>query len=371
MDHIETGNNTLGQLVLIIEINMSKNNQHYVPQFYFRFFSADKKSICVLNKKNGNTYPSSPIRNQASRNKFYGNDDIENAFCEMEGHFSRILRKMGNCNSFKDVLADEYLLLLQSIVFQRTRTLASRNNMQPLNNELMRVELEVRINNDQNISEEEKRNLISALSKFEIDPLRPHLEQIANSLNNSHLISDLHPVFLENRTNRPFIFSDSPVVFHNAYYEKVTRNGVLGFSTPGLQVFYPLTCRRCLLLIDAKRYKVKRVVNNNTIYIKDINDISLINRLQILSATSSVYFSDYKHKDYVHYLWSLDEDKDYDNSAIIVEAPGFDQDGNSIGDIMHSYAPLLPIKLRLSFLHHLILGDEQYHFEERDFDFYD
>lgn len=348
---------------------MNKNNQHYVPQFYFRFFSVDKKSICVLNKKNGNAYTTAPIKNQASRNRFYGNDDIEDAFSEMEGHFSRILSKVGNCNSFVDVSADEYLLLLQAITFQRARTLAARNNMQPLNNELMRVELEVRINNEPNISGEEKRDLISTLGKIELDPLRPHLEQIVNSLNHSHLISDLYPVFLENRTNRPFIFSDSPVVFHNAYYEKVKKSGVLGFSTPGLQVFYPLTSTRCLLLIDARRYKVKRVVNYNTVNIKDTNDVSLINRLQILSATSSIYFSDYRYKDYVHYLWSLDGDKDYDNSAVIVEAPGFDQDGNRIGDIMHSYAPLLPIKMRLSFLDHLILGDEQYQFEERNFDF--
>ena len=124
-----------------------------------------------------------------------------------------------------------------------------------------------------------------------------------------------------------------------------------------------------LLLIDAKRYKVKRVINHSTVYVRDLSDVSLINRTQILSATSSVYFSDYRYKDYVHSIWSSDKDKGYDNNAVVVEAPCLDPDGNYIGDIIHSYAPLLPIKLRLSFLEHLILGDEQYQFEERNIDF--
>ncbi|MES9854743.1 MAG: DUF4238 domain-containing protein [Candidatus Thiodiazotropha sp. L084R] len=32
---------------------LKKSNQHYVPQFYFRYFSGDGKSICVLNRTSG------------------------------------------------------------------------------------------------------------------------------------------------------------------------------------------------------------------------------------------------------------------------------------------------------------------------------
>jgi len=51
-------------------------NQHYVPQFYLRYFSVDKKNVGAYILKSGKNIPSAPIKGQASRDYFYS-DNME------------------------------------------------------------------------------------------------------------------------------------------------------------------------------------------------------------------------------------------------------------------------------------------------------
>jgi hypothetical protein len=54
-------------------------NHHYVPQFYFRRFSGDQKSICLLTRSTGKTVPRAPIKGQASKIGYYGDEEVESA----------------------------------------------------------------------------------------------------------------------------------------------------------------------------------------------------------------------------------------------------------------------------------------------------
>lgn len=45
-------------------------NQHFVPQFYFRLFSIDKKRIEIFNKTKG-VHKTGSIKGQCSSNYFY------------------------------------------------------------------------------------------------------------------------------------------------------------------------------------------------------------------------------------------------------------------------------------------------------------
>ncbi|RJG13026.1 DUF4238 domain-containing protein [Pseudomonas cavernicola] len=342
-----------------------KSNQHYVPQFYFRLFSNDGKSICVFNRKNGKSCPSASIKGQASKHKFYGSEEIEDAFSNLEGIFSGPLRLLKSCSDLRELSEADYLLTLQAIMFQRARTLAARNSSHPMNDRLTKLWLEAEINKNEDLSDEQKHEFISSLDLFEIDPLRFHLEQIKISIEQADLLSDLIPVLLDNRTNRPFIFSDSPAVFHNSYYGNVKLRGVLGFTTPGLQIFFPLCEKRTLLLVDPQRYSVKRIRDGNMVHVRDLQDVAAINKLQIHSATTAIYFSDYKYADYVTSIWAQENKKLSENLVNVIEAPSFDYDGTPRGDIVHSFAPTLPINLKLSFLEHEVLGDNDYDFSER------
>lgn len=342
-----------------------KSNQHYVPQFYFRLFSNDGKSICVFNRKNGTHCPAASIKGQASKHKFYGSKEIEDVFSTLEGVFSGPLRLLKNCADLSELSENNHLLMLQAIAFQRARTLAARNSSQPMNDKLIKLFLEVEINKSEDLSDDQKRDYISYLELLEADPLRFHLEQIKISIDQANLLGDLIPILLENKTNRPFIFSDSPVVFHNAYYGRVKLRGVLGFTTPGLQVLLPLSESRALLLIDPQCYSVKKIRTGNVIHVRELRDIAAINKLQIHSATTAIYFTNYNHAEYVKGIWEQESKKLSENLVSVIEAPSFEQNGDPRGEIVHSFAPMLPVNLNLSFLQHEILGDDNYDFSER------
>lgn len=351
--------------LLMVRHMSKKSNQHYVPQFYFRLFSRDGRSICVFNRKNGTFCSAASIKGQASKHKFYGSIEIENTFSILEGIFSSTLRSLKNCLDLRDFSESDHLLTLQAIMFQRARTLAARNSSQPMNDRLTKLWLEAEINKKEDLSDAQNLEYISSLELFEIDPLKFHLEQIKTSLEQAHLLGDLVPILLDNRTNRPFIFSDAPAVFHNSYYGNVKLQGVLGFTTPGLQIFLPLSEKRALLLIDPHHYSAKKIRAGNVIHVRESRDVVAINKLQIHSATAAIYFPDQKHSDYVQGLWCQENKKLSDNLISVIEAPSFDHNGTPQGEIVHSFAPMLPINLKLSFLKHKILGDSDYRFAER------
>lgn len=345
---------------------MSKKfNQHYVPQFYFRLFSKDGRSICVFNRKSGTSCTAASIKGQASKHKFYGSTEVEDAFSSLEGVFSSTLRALNNCQDLREISEADQLLTLQAIMFQRARTLAARNSSQPMNDRLTKLWLEAEINKKEDLSDNQKLEYISSLEQFEVDPLRFHLEQIKTSIEQAHLLGDLAPILLDNRTNRPFIFSDSPAVFHNSHYGNVRFQGVLGFTTPGLQIFLPLSEKRTLLLIDPQCYAFKKIRAGNVIHVRELQDVAAINKLQVHSATSAIYFSDNQHTEYVRAIWQQENRKLSENLVAVVEAPSFDHNGNPHGEIIHTFAPMLPVNLKLSFLEHKVLSDEHYKFSER------
>ena len=51
-------------------------NHHYVPQFYFRRFSQDGHSICLLTRATGKTVALAPIKGQASKVGYYGAEEV-------------------------------------------------------------------------------------------------------------------------------------------------------------------------------------------------------------------------------------------------------------------------------------------------------
>ena len=77
----------------------NKKNQHYVPQFYFKFFSKNKKSINILLKNNGQIIPNASIKAQCSKNNFYGSQELEDMFSSLEGEYSQVLRDLTELNN--------------------------------------------------------------------------------------------------------------------------------------------------------------------------------------------------------------------------------------------------------------------------------
>ena len=74
---------------------MAENkNQHFIPQRYFRFFSEDKRNINLIQKSTGKIIRNIAIKNQCSKNYFYGTSQEDKALTKYEGEYVGLLKKL-------------------------------------------------------------------------------------------------------------------------------------------------------------------------------------------------------------------------------------------------------------------------------------
>ena len=343
----------------------SRKNHHFVPQFYFHFFSGDENCINVLHRKSGKIHTKAPIKGQACKKLFYGSDTIENALGIMEGAASAALKQLIELQN--PILADheQIELVLAWIALQRARTQAARQSSQPAQDKMLRLWLEVQINNDETLDDEKARDLRDSLHAITSDPVQNQAIQMKVAMETSGAMGDLSPIMLVNKTNRPFIFGDAPVVFYNAYYRNVVDRGVLGMDTPGLLIFFPLGPKVSLALVDSDRYTVKRL-RDHQVCLHDLRDVAALNKLQIHGASTCAYFHDDAMARYVSHLWEDEGRSLSEHAGKVVEAPGCDANsGEPLGDILHTFQPQLPFHLRLSFLNWQQADEHQYRFSRR------
>lgn len=324
-------------------------NQHYVPQFYFRRFSNDD-SIRVMVRKTGYIPPTAAsISGQASKSFFYGSAEVEKTITSFEIRAISAIGQLGRLESPTRLPPQEVGVMFQWLVFQRNRTMAARQSMRAMTEWLAEAAKQIAINNSESIPDDQKSEWISAL-KVKIDPAKAQLIAMSAAVDGAAMLGDLTPFLLHNRTNRPFLFGDSPVVFYNLARHHITYRGALGFQSPGLLVFYPLSERKMLMLVDDYLYKLKAAAENR-IFLKDLKDVASLNKLQLHAAASAIYFADEKYAAYVRSLWDQEHSTLNPHEGVTREAPGFSSEtGKSIGDIFHAYERQIPHRLLLSFL---------------------
>lgn len=336
-----------------------KANQHYVPKFYFRLFSQNGKSIHVLNRKNGDTIEGASIKGQASKKYFYGDADVEDVLSDIDSEISCVIHKIFKDLCFDALPVDYYNIFLQNIMLQKTRTVTWKNKSKNINEKLTKMFLEVELNNNEEIAEEERNKLLKAVDCVGVIPQRYQGMEMSVAVESAHYLLDLTPIILHNKTNRPFVFGDAPIIFSNPLLKNITHRGVLGAITPGLLVFYPLSNKHCIMLVDENEYDIKRV-NDSLIPLKSLKDVSIINRLQIHNATSAVYFSEYKYSNYIKDLWAIEKHKLVRHNGKVVCTPSVDDNNNYAGEIMYAFEEQIPLVPKLSFLKYIEVTDFNY-----------
>jgi len=342
-----------------------QSNHHYVPQFYFRYFSTDGKSICLVNRLTRLAVRQASIRGQASKTNFYGEKEVEKALAVVEGDSGASLRKLIEARDPATLAPEDVDRVLGWVALQRSRTVAARDTGQPMHDKMLRMYLEAAIGSDGDLDEGQRQQLLTSLGSVRTNPAQAQLVEMKAALESAERLADLKPVMLINRTARPFIFGDAPVVFYNGYYRNVRHRGVLGFDTPGLMVFFPLSPTLALMLADSYCYDVKRV-RDNQLQVRELRDVAALNKLQIHSASSCVYFHDFQFAGYVSELCRQERATLAPHVGTVIEAPGIEiGTGNQMGDIVHGFQPQLPYFLALSFLKHPVIGDDRYRFARR------
>lgn len=325
-----------------------KENQHFVPQYYFRFFSENKKSISLLNRATGKTVATAPIRGQASKSYFYGDAKVEGVITEVESSFIAGLRKISSEKDFGCLSENEVLSVLQAVMFQRSRTLAKRKDGKKQQDQIVKLFAEIAINKLENISEEERQEYYKLLDFMSADPVPFQGLDMAISIEQANHLLDLKRIVIKNRTKYPFIFSDAPVVMINPFQQRVDYRGVLGMVTPGLIIILPLSPRIIIMFIDHKAYNLQGE-SKGALNIKFVKDVDQLNKLQILNSSSAVYFGNPEGSTYVYRLWS--EVRRYlDDTPKGMIGEALLQDGEDTKEVIHIYDRQLPLMPSFSFL---------------------
>lgn len=258
-----------------------KKNQHYVPQMYLRnFASGSKKAIHLYHTTSKRKISGAPIKGQCAKSYFYGKDlKIENAFHDLEGHASRIIRHILDTGTVPKVRSQEAGALLVFTIFQYART----KDMADQHDDIVEKFTKAVIARDGSIDKEIMEHVTVKL----VDPVRLALDSAAKSF---YLAADLKVKVLINRTDVEFITSDNPVVLYNQMFEG--SNQALGSNTglacKGLQIFLPLSPTHLLVMYDGATYKIGERKSDSA-YITNPNDIRQFNDLQYLNCLENLY----------------------------------------------------------------------------------
>ena len=256
-----------------------KHRHHFVPQFYLRFFGSEKR-VDLYYIPSRRFLGKVSIKHQCQREHFYGKDQlIEDALGEFEGHAATVLRKILNENSTQ-LSRDDRQILLQFILFQHQRTPVAVA-LRQANSEVMKHAIVRATDGDFRVEE-----YVNRPPKKVPDPVRENLQLAVGGFK---YLEDLKIKLLVNETSIGFMTSDSPVVLFNQAAYGIKGLGVTGWVQPGLQVFFPLSPRACILLYDGRMYSVKSS-KRGAVSVVNENDIIQVNALQALSAQSGLYF---------------------------------------------------------------------------------
>ena len=319
--------------------------QHFVPQFYFRFFSEDDKNIGIFNLKRKNHF-NGAFENQSAKNFFYSeNTEIEKSFFPIEGKFNEILKKLISAK-FSSLDSRDYLELLRFITFQFDRTelskKASKDSTQKFVENVMKPMMKANKDLIKKVSAEE-------IDKLEITYPADFLYSVMLSLEANILLTDLVPVLIVNKTEENFIFSDNPIIKYNGIYYS-EGHSFAGYQSPGLLVFCPLTPKLMFMLFDPVYYDIK-LEENNEFFLNDLEDVKKLNKLQFHNCMKNIYYSSEKSKEAINILSDefFNEYLKGENLAQVKEIPNWRGNGNSL---LVSSRKSIPERIKFGFMNY-------------------
>lgn len=251
-------------------------NQHYVPQFYMKFFSnvknertkKEKALISFYQFKDNLFRDNIKTDSVCSENYFYDEDGkIENKLAEKENKWARIINKI-ICN--ESLTISDNNGIREFIIYQILRTKGVLEH-----NQAMATTVLTDIINTADSSM--NKSLIQEIIEEEVEKdvtAEYNLSLVEKIL---HVIDDLSIEILENKTEVNFITSDVPVIIINPL-------GIFraGLGEIGTTIFLPISPRKMLMLYDY------RLFGNLVKEIKNIECINAFNKYQYISADERI-----------------------------------------------------------------------------------
>ena len=279
---------------ILKKMSTEKKNQHYIPKFYLRNFSFQKneKQIGIFNLKSSFFFDKATLKDQGSKNFFYGQDGIiEDRLSNVEGQLATLVNTIIKHKIIpkKDTYLHITLLTFIGLTDIRNPVFISFIK-DSLETAMTKELLELDANAD--IEKLVRKISHSDAIQMALSGLKPILENT----------TDLDFKLLINKTAKPFICSDFPVIKYNKFLEsKKWKHGKTGYANTGLQIFIPLNPEISIVLYDQTVYNVG-FKKDMYLEITNENEINQLNILQILNCTNTVFFNENCSEFYIREL---------------------------------------------------------------------
>lgn len=266
-------------------------NQHYVPQFYQRYFSDDEANTGVYILKAKKYLPNSAIKHQASADYFYSKDlNIEKGLGLVEGMIKDVLDGL-IANPRKKLDKKQQDAIYCNLILQMGRTLLQSKKQEEAITAMGKQILEAVIQADKESGRGEYTDIPQeAIDSTKIKLTEPGAFVMANFIKLLPLCRDLEYRVMINETSVPFVTSDNPVCMYNQFLERMgVNNGGLGQR--GLQLYMPISPAVALFYYDSKVYKVGSMLMDY-VRISNSDDVNELNKMLATQANEILIVQD-------------------------------------------------------------------------------
>lgn len=224
-------------------------NQHYVPHSYLRFFACDMhaKKINLFNFKRNKVIPSVGIKNQCSKDYFYGKDkENEKKLSVVESEAASVIGKIVLNEEIPAQSSAGHLAFLSFITLQVARTTFAANEMTEGFVDLIK---KIWISKNPSLEKE--------IESARFNASNVPIMNLASACRSFFILTDLEFRIFKNETGEGFVTSDNPAIRYNILYETEKQQfAMTGFSLKGLLIFLPLSSKYQLVFFDPTSYKI-------------------------------------------------------------------------------------------------------------------
>lgn len=264
----------------------TNKNQHFVPRCYLRPFTlrTDGLAISLINLDRKKLIPNAPVKNQCSKDYFYGTDEkLESAIQLIESGYGRALNDLIQNN--RRLSEDNKIILRTFWLFQHLRTEAAA---------IRAVQMAESTRHLADIPPGEYSLGIK-------EAVQIACRTFAGAMNE---IDDLKFCVFRNRTDVPFITSDNPAVLTNKWRLEHDRTPghFFGMGSSGMLAILPLTPKLAFIGYDGDVYSISN--ESGMVEVNNRRDVIALNRHQYLHCIANVYVHDVAFTDELlkHYL---------------------------------------------------------------------
>lgn len=253
-------------------------NQHFVPQFYLRNFSKDRKSINIALKKNGRIIDSASIKGQCSKRKYYDRiDGLDDLLRILETQASKWIAKViedGHASRLSNQGLYEAFLCFLTTQMYRTPQADTLG-------EAFHTGLHTVLEGDSIETGSQAEEILQT----KLD----HVDFASMAVTMYPVIFDLRLCHVRCGRGSEFITSDNPVILMN----KAGEQGRVDFNTSlaasGLIIVYPISPKDVILLYDGGTYQTLTRGSEKVVWVND-EIVERFNQMQVNNARDAVFF---------------------------------------------------------------------------------